>query len=168
MNDWRTAMRAGFAALLGAALVSGCGYQLRGSTLAVANLGSVYVDGPLEIRAALTNLLESGDTRVEAARDAAKTILTLTNETFSRRVLSVDPNTGNEREFELAYQVLFRVREATGKELIGNQTVTLLRDFVFDADAVIGKSREEGVLRTEMQRDAAEQIVRRIEAALGS
>jgi len=50
--------------------------------------------------------------------------------------------------------------------VLGSQSVSLLRDYVFDPDAVIGKSREEGVLREEMRRDAAQQILRRIRAAI--
>ena len=47
------------------------------------------------------------------------------------------------------------------------QMVSLLRDYVADADAVLGKSREEGVLHAEMRRDAAAQIMRRVATALG-
>ena len=75
--------------------------------------------------------------------------------------------TGKEREFELVYQVAFEVTGASGEELLAKQTVTLLRDYVFDPNAVLGKNREESVLHAEMRRDAAARIVRRISASLG-
>ena len=94
-------------------------------------------------------------------------MLQLSDERFSRRVLSVDSNTGKEREFELAYQVAFQVTGAGGEELVPKQTVSLVRDYVFDADAVLGKSREQSVLQAEMRRDAAARIGRSIAASLG-
>ena len=50
--------------------------------------------------------------------------------------------------------------------LVNRQTVSLVRDYVFDTDQVIGKSREQNVLRKEMRRDAAQRILTRLSAAL--
>lgn len=145
----------------------GCGYQLRGAASLPPDLDAVHVAGPRDIGAALTLLLDSGGIQVQSTRDSAKAVLRLSGERFDRRVLSVDSNTGKEREFELAYQVAFEVTGADGEELLPKQTVSLVRDYVFDPDAVLGKSREQNVLRAEMRRDAAARIVRRIAASLG-
>ena len=147
--------------------VGGCGYQLRGAVSLPPDLDAIYVAGPLGIAGALTQVLESGGIRVLSTRDSAKALLRISDERFSRRVLSVNPDTGKESEFELAYQVTFHVTGGDGEELVPRQTVSLLRDYVFDPDAVLGKSREQSVLYAEMRRDAAGQIARRIEAALG-
>ena len=50
--------------------------------------------------------------------------------------------------------------------MIENGRVNLLRDYVFNPEAVIGAGREEELLRDEMRRDAARQLMRRVEAAL--
>ena len=152
---------------LSIAAATGCGYQLRGAVSLPPGLDAIHVAGPSEIGTALTRVLDSGGARVQSTGDSARAVLRLGNERFSRRVLSIDPNTGKEREFELAYQVTFQVTAADGEELVPGQTVSLLRDYVFDANAILGKSREENVLRAEMRRDAAAQIVRRITASLG-
>ena len=145
----------------------GCGYQLRGAVSLPPGLDAIRIAGPIDIRNALTQLLDSGGVHVQPAGGSAEALLQVSGERFNRRVLSVDPNTGKESEFELAYQVTFEVTGAEGEELMPEQTVSLIRDYVFDRDAVLGKSREQNVLRAEMLRDAAAQIVRRIAASLG-
>ena len=145
----------------------GCGYQLRGAASLPPDLDGIHVAGPPDIGAAVALVLDGGGIEVQSARDSARAVLRLGDERFDRRVLSVDPNTGKEREFELLYQVAFEVTGADGEELLPKQTVSLVRDYVFDADAVLGKSREQDVLQAEMRRDAAARIVRRVAASLG-
>ena len=145
----------------------GCGYQLRGGVSLPPALDGIHVAGPAGIGSALTQMLESGGADIRPGSESAKAVLRLSRERFTRRVLSVDPDTGKEREIELAYSVAFRVAGGDGEELMPEQTVSLLRDYVVDAGAVLGKSREEGVLREEMRRDAAGQIARRIATSLG-
>ena len=155
--------------VLAAAVVTagGCGYQLRGSVSLPPDLGAIHVVGPRDLSAAVIQLLDGAGVQVEPADGSAGTVVRLGNERFDRRVLSVNPETGKESEFELAYQVTFEVTGAEGEVLVPRETVSLLRDYVFDIDGVLGKSREQSVLRDEMRRDAATRIVRRIEASLG-
>ena len=153
--------------VLAMAIVGGCGYQIRGTASLPPELGAVHVTGPRDIAAAVVQLLDGAGVRVEPAGDSAGTVLHLADERLDRRVLSVNPDTGKESEFELAYHVTFRVTGAEGEELVPKQTVSLLRDYVFDARAVLGKSREQDVLQAEMRRDAAARIVGRIGASLG-
>ena len=151
---------------LAIATAGGCGYQLRGAVSLPPDLDAIHVAGPPEIGAALARMLDSGGIQVQAP-GPARAVLRLSDERFSRRLLSVDPDTGKEREFELAYQVAFQLTDAGGEVLVPKQSVSLLRDYIFDADAVLGKSREQSVLHTEMRRDAAGQIARRLATSLG-
>ena len=152
--------------MLAIATAGGCGYQLRGAVSLPPDLDAIHIAGPPEIGAALARILDSGGIQVQGP-GPARAVLRLSDERFSRRLLSVDPNTGKEREFELAYQVAFQLTDADGKVLVPKQSVSLLRDYVFDADAVLGKSREQSVLHAEMRRDAAGQIARRLATSLG-
>ena len=147
--------------------VGGCGYHLRGAVSLPPDLVGIHVEGPPVVSRALVLLLEGGGISVAPRPDSASSVLKLSGERFDRRVLSVDSVTGKEREFELVYQVAFEVTGASGEELLAKQTVTLLRDYVFDPNAVLGKNREESVLHAEMRRDAAARIVRRISESLG-
>ena len=147
--------------------LAGCGFQLRGS-VELPGLDTVRITGAgATMREELAVFLRDGGVRVlEANGGDADAELSLTDEQLNRRVLSIDPRTGKAREFELAYAVDFQLVDAKGKSLVERQTVRLVRDFVFDVDAVIGKSREESVLRTEMRRDAVQQIIRRLRSSL--
>lgn len=146
-------------------LLAGCGFQLRGALDLPQNIQTVHVMAPQALRNDILALLESSGVGASTSGSEADANITVTSERFSRRVLSVDPTTGKEREFELAYSVTFGVTRRDGSQVIEDGTVNLLRDYVFDPQAVIGTSREEDLLRDEMRRDAARQLMRRLEAA---
>lgn len=144
-------------------VLTGCGFQLRGDYDLPPLLERVMVSGPQFLRDELVVGLRASDAEVVESREAATAIIDLGRERFSERVLSVDPDTGRSREFEVALAVNFRVEAADGTVVAPNQTVELQRDYVFDEDAILGKSRERGVLREEMRRDAAQQILLRLQ-----
>ena len=146
---------------------AGCGYQLRGAVSLPPGLDGIHVAGPPEIGGALARLLDDGGVRVQSTRGVATAVVRIAGERFVRRVLSVDERTGKEREFELAYRVAFEVTGADGEERMARQTVSIVRDYVFDSNAVLGKSLEQEILHAEMRRDAATRIAGRIAASLG-
>ncbi len=170
-RDVVLALPIAIAIALAIAMAGGCGYQLRGAASLPPELGAIHVTGPHDIRAAVVRRLDGAGVPAEPADDPADdpagTVLHLADERLDRRVLSVNPDTARESEFELAYRVTFRVTSAQGEELVPKQTVSLLRDYVFDARAVLGKGREQELLQAEMRRDAAARIVDRIAATLG-
>ena len=148
-----------------ACLLSACGFQLRGATVLPADLKNLYIQAPDALRDEVRVYLDGTDTKVLDNRQGADVILTLSDSRFDRRVLSVDPNTGKEREYELIYSLNYLAKRASGKTLLNSKRLTIRRDYVFDRDAVLGKSREQGVLRTEMRRDAVQQILFRLQSA---
>ncbi len=156
-----------FTPLLAAALLlAACGFKLRGVLDLPEDIRAVHVAAPTQLRDDILALLESGGVRASTSIAEADASITVSSERFSRRVLSVDPASGKEREFELAYTFDYRVSRSDSPTAIENGTVNLLRSYVFDPEAVIGSSREEDLLRDEMRRDAARQLMRRIEVAL--
>lgn len=154
------------AAALAALHLNGCGFQLRGDVALPEDIRTVHVSASDALRDELQIFLEGGGIELSKTKTGADASINVTSESFNRRVLSVDPNTGKEREFEIAYTVAFNVVRANGAPVISGQAINLLRDYVFDPDSVIGKSREEGVLYEEMRRDAAQQLLRRLQASL--
>ncbi len=154
--------------LVAGGVVAGCGFELRGTPRLPEGTSSVYVRAPVDIATELEVYLRDAGAGLARARQDAEAILDVGAERFDQRLLSVDPNTGKEREIEVSYAVSFSLTKTDGTRLLEPQTVTLLRDYVFDADQVLGKSREQGVLHQEMRRDAAQQILRRINAALSN
>ena len=155
-----------FVASLG---LNGCGFHLRGSPPFPEDARSVYLRAPNDLLYdELVVYLNNSGAAVSDQKEGADAILDLSKEEFSSRTLSVDPDTGKEREFELSYSISFEFRKSDGTVLVKHQTVNLVRDYVFDADQVIGKSREQDVLRKEMRRDAAQRILTRLSAALAN
>ena len=156
------------AVVLLATLLAGCGFQLRGGEVLPPDLGALHVSAPRALLREAEVFLQGSETRLMPAPDGADVVLTMANERYDRRVLSVDPRTGKEREFELAYTVDVNAVTRDGRTLIAPQSVRLRRDFVFERDALLGASREEEVLREEMRRDAVQQILYRLRAAARS
>jgi len=160
-------MRIALVLILTAAL-SACGFQLRGANVLPGDLHNLYVQAPESLMDEVRVFLDGTGTRVQKQRDGADVILTLSDDRYDRRVLSVDPATGKEREFELNYSLIYQAQRADGKTLLDSNRLTIRRDYVFDRDAIIGKSREEGVLRNEMRRDAIQQVLFRLQSATGN
>lgn len=150
-------------------LLAACGYQLRGATVVDWRLGAVYLQeqqsGDLagEVRRQLT---QSGVTLAGDAR-AADTAVTVSGETYDRRVLSVDPDTGKVREYELEIAAFLTVARADGTLLLEREQIALQRDYVFEEGTALGSFAEEETLRADLREDAAHAIFRRLKA-LGS
>ena len=147
--------------------LSGCGYHLRGSPAFFDETHSVYLMTPNDrLFDELAVLIRDSVTTITSTKDDADAVLRLGKESFVKRTLSVDPDTGKEREFELSYSVSFTLRKPDGEILVKTQTVNVLRDYLFDDDQVIGKSREQEVLKKEMRRDVVHQILSRLSLEL--
>ncbi len=150
-----------------AGLLSACGFQLRGANVLPEDLKNLYVQAPERLADDVRVFLDGTDTQVLRQPKGADVILTLSNPRYDRRVISVDPSTGKEREFELTYSLTYRAERTAGKTILNTGQLIIRRDYFFDRDAIIGKSREAGVLRTEMRRDAIRQVLFRLQSASG-
>jgi LPS-assembly lipoprotein len=153
-----------------ACTLAGCGFQLRGSSTAAEALAgrTIHLDADRAPAAGveLRQILNASGVHVARRAKGAEYTIRLAGEKISRDVLSVSPQTGKVEEFQLTYVVLLSVQRAGGETLLDGVPVTLQRDFTFDQDAVLGNFSEEEILRDEMAREAAEQILRRSAAAI--
>ncbi len=153
--------------LLVSLLLSGCGFHLRGGTELALGVNSVYVEtqGASALKAEVTRQLQNAGVEVSSRPGGDSLRLTLSNEQYDRRVLSVDPSTGKVREYEVGLKARVSARDSHGKDLLKDQEVSQIRDFIFDENAVLGTYREESVLRKELTRDTAAQVLRLLQAA---
>ena len=147
-------------------LLSGCGFKLRGAYKLPAEMQVTYVDAAQKsstLTRALIRSLKASDIKV--AENAADNIavLKLTNESKTKRIVSVDAN-GRAREYTLTYAINFQVKALAAKFEIENQTVSIDRDFQFDTEDVLGNSREESQLYEEMQQDLIRLILLRLQS----
>ena len=146
--------------------LTSCGFQLRGTdhatlppALSVMRMGGpVYSPLAREMRNVLRE--QAGVTVTEDIAVPAPT-LTLSGEYLETQVLAIDVS-GKVSDYLLNYRVSFSLTDATGSVLIPMQTVKLQREYTFDKLSVLAKEKEDEFLRQEMQRDAVQQILRRL------
>lgn len=152
-----------------------CGFHLRGSdTVSVSNT-RVYVDTSRDstIREELRKVLSDRSFTVVDNRDSANVLLRVSDEQQSQRIVSVQ-STGKVSEYELAHSVNIQVAQSALNELPGydeNQQanrVEVVREYTYDQGGVLGKEDEADILRAEMRRELALQIMLRAVATMAS
>jgi LPS-assembly lipoprotein len=144
-----------------------CGFHLRGDvSLPPSFTDMAVVDGapPTDMAAELRTALKGQGIRLVTDAAQAKTVLQVHGETFGKRVSAVGRE-GKAQEYRLTYSVNFSLRGPDGQWWLSKDQVTVQRDLRFDETAVLGVSQEEAQLRKEMQREAASQILRRLQHA---
>jgi len=152
--------------LLAAALASGCGFHLRGTVDIPAAMKNVQVSSvDPELGARLEELLRQSGANPAPGTKTASTVLRVTSARFDRNVSTVDTR-GKVTGYGLVYTVNYSARRADGKTLFDGETLTLQRDYEFKSTELLAKEGEENFLRQDMERDAAQQIVRQLARAL--
>lgn len=148
--------------LVSTLMLSACGFELRGA--ADLAFKSIYIQGPnYTVSKDLRKALAINDVTIANNAKDADLLLEFLSETYDRRILSLSGR-GRVTEYELLYNLNFRIREA-GSELWGPvQTIEGRRDFSYDDTQVLAKSYEETRLREDMQADAVREIMRRLTA----
>ena len=96
---------------------------------------------------------------------AGALLLRVSDVRSNRRVLSVDRR-NKTVEFELEESFLFSLRDARGAPVTADQRLRALRISLNPEIEVLGRSREEQLLRDDMREELAQQLVERIAAAL--
>jgi LPS-assembly lipoprotein len=152
------------AALTAAALLAGCGFQMRG--VASLPFETIVIPGATGgIALDLKRNIQSGTGTkvVEDPRDA-QAVLQFTEEARIKEILSLAA-TGRVREYRLLYRVGFRVHDGKGGEFVAPNSVLLSRDITFNDSEILAKESEEALLYRDMQFDMVQQVMRRLEAA---
>jgi LPS-assembly lipoprotein len=154
------------AALLIAASLTACGFQLRGSdgsyTMPFHSLYLSFPDtSPLGIE--LKRNLRAGEVAIADKPDQAEAQFVVLGETRGKSIQSLN-SLGRVREYLLTYTLTFAVRDPKGVELLPSTEITLRRNLAFDETQVLAKESEEALLYRDMQADLVQQIMRRLAA----
>lgn len=150
------------------ALLTGCGFRLRGSIELPAELTEVAIKGTRpngELGIALRNGFARVGGQVVESVDDARSVLVITHDSSDRRVLSVD-SIGQANEYELAYTLGFRLDDPDGNNRVVQQSINLRRQYRYDPTQTLAKADEEARLVREMRQDAVRQMLRRLKARL--
>ena len=153
--------------VLAAAVLAGCGFQLRG-TNGQYNLPfqSIWLSFPetSPLGTELKRNLRAAETvRIEQDASRAQALFDVLSETRGKSILSLN-SLGRVREYTLSYTLVFRVRDANNRELLAPTEITLRRNIAFDESQVLAKESEEALLYRDMQADLVQQILRRLAA----
>ena len=125
------------------------------------------------MREELRKVLSDRSFAVVDNRDQANVLLRVTDERQSQRIVSVQ-KTGIVSEYELAHSVSMQVAQSQDlkppafDQAQATNRVEVVREYTFDQGGVLGKEDEAEILRTEMRRELALQIVLRTVATIAS
>lgn len=168
----------------GAALLAGCGFQLRQapqfafdtivinapqtSPLAAELRKAFQQDGKVRV---VTGTLAPANAPAGAASAPlappvvvpGQVIFDLLQEQREKVVVGLNAS-GQVREYQLRTRVHFRVRTPLSRELIPDTELLQQRDISFSETAVLAKESEEVLLYRDMQADLVQQLMRRLAA----
>ncbi|MDQ2917026.1 MAG: LPS assembly lipoprotein LptE [Pseudomonadota bacterium] len=156
--------RGAFVLALSLAL-AGCGFHLRGE--ATYAFASIFVSAPgaPTMAAELRRALEAtGSAKVVDDPKKAQVILDLPSVTDDKEVLSLS-GAGSVQEYLLVKRVAFRLHDADGNEWLPTGQFSLRRSYTFSESEVLARDTQEQRLLKEMQTDAVQQLIRRLQAA---
>jgi LPS-assembly lipoprotein len=147
------------------ASLSACGFQLRGSSGQYSMpFKSIYLAFPdtSALGTELRRNLRGGDL-VDVVGDPqkAEAQFDVISETRGKQILSLNAQ-GRVREYLLTYTLVFRVRDASGAEILAPTEISLKRPLPYDERQVLAKESEEALLYRDMQTDLVQQILRRL------
>lgn len=147
------------------ALPAGCGFHLRGE--AHYEFDTLYLNSPASqpLTADLRRSLEGiGTAQLVASPDKAQVILDIASVENNKQILSLSSG-GKVSEFLLSKRVLFRVHDAAGNDWLPTAELVVRRTYSYSDSAALPKEAQEQRLWREMQDDAVQQIVRRLQSA---
>ena len=145
--------------------LSGCGFHLRGS--ATLPFNTLYVDAPPAsvFATQLRRVIGSGSqTRITNNQAEADATLQVLNELREKEILSLSAG-GRVRELQLRYRVQYQVLDKNKAPLAPPGEIVLRRDLSFNDQEQLSKESEEALLYRDMQTDAVQQLVRRLQAS---
>ena len=155
---------ASFLCLVAALLLGGCGFTLRGSADIPVALQTLQVESPnpdSEVVREVRRMLRNNRVTLTEAASENTWRLGIGNEETSERVLSVNA-AARAGEYEITMSVAAQLRRGT--QTIGPETLSVSRVYLADPESAVAKNEEAQLIRTEMRRELAQQILRRLQS----
>ena len=151
------------AGLLLAAMLSACGFQLRGQYMLPFTSVFVATPGGSVVAAELKRELANIPTKLMPTPKDADAQLNILEDRRDRQILSISA-AGRVREYELKLRVRYQLTDGKGSVMIPTSEILLSRILSYDDSRIIAKQQEEALLYQDMERDAVAQILRRMTA----
>jgi LPS-assembly lipoprotein len=151
-----------------AAVLSACGFHLRGALTLPPDTGEIFVQSRSPYSPLAYSLVEAlnragAKATAETAAPGMST-LRIRSEQWASTPISID-QFGRAQEFTLRYAVVFSLDKADGSVFVPQQAVELARDYISVPTNSTGTEGERELLAREMRKDMTASILRRIDAA---
>jgi LPS-assembly lipoprotein len=168
-QDDRPARHSRFARLLAGLVLIGalaaCGFHLRGE--AHYAFETMFLSAPpalpitIELKRSLAGI---GSAKLVEKAPEAQVVLDIVSVEDNKQILSLSGG-GKVSEFLLIKRVLVRVHDNDGNDWLPTSEVLVRRSYTYSDTEALAKEAQEQRLWREMQTDAVQQIVRRLQAA---
>jgi LPS-assembly lipoprotein len=146
-----------------AASLSACGFHLQHAFVAPPGMERTYIQSDdrysLFQRAFEAQLRDAGVVLSDSATDATA-IFTIYFDDTAQRVLSVSAR-NVPTEYEVYYTITYRL-DLGATTLLPQQTLTRTRNYTYDSTLVLGKAREEELLREAIVSDLVRIVMKQI------
>ena len=157
----KSLLKLGFALPL---IFAACGYHLRGEIPGDPKEKTMYLVGigpSNPFYGDFTFLLTSAGGKVANQASEAGVIVNIISANHLRRNITLSA-VGQANMFELTFRVRYDVENTKGDILLAEQEINTRREYFNTQSSPLGMGYEEAEIRTEMQKDAAQTLLRRI------
>jgi len=152
-------------AIIAIGALAGCGFHLRGETHYAFDSAYVGIPPTHPIANELRRSLEgTGTLRLVAADQKPQVIIDIVSVKDDKEILSLSSG-GKVREFLLTKTLTFRVRDEAGADWLPATDIVVRRSYTYNDTETLAKEIQEQRLFKEMQTDAIQQMLRRLQAA---
>ncbi|MDJ0813226.1 MAG: LPS assembly lipoprotein LptE [Woeseiaceae bacterium] len=151
------------AALVAVTLLAGCGFQLQGELVTPTGMEKTYIEAVernSQFHRELRRQLMAAGVEVVDSPAEATAVFAVTSDNTGQRVLSVSAR-NVPTEYEVFYTVEYSLVSGS-QTLLAPQALTFTRDYTWDETLVLGKAREEDLLRESIVRDLVRTVLKQI------
>lgn len=144
-------------------LLPACGFQMQGAFTVPEGMQRTYIatDDPYSLfYRELRRALRQSGMQFAATPAEATAVLSIHLDRTDQRVLSVSAR-NVPTEYEVWYSVQYSV-DSGDKNLLSRQFINLTRDYTYDETLVLGKAREEELLREAIVSDLVRVVLKQL------
>ena len=125
---------------------------------------TIAIQGEFEVAREVRQMIESRPGVLIATKPmAAQVVLIVASQQLDRTVTAFNA-AGRPREVQLRMRVTYRITDGLAIEISSTQEIVQIRDVSVTESEVLAQPAAEAFLREDMQRDIAQQLVRRLRA----
>ena len=125
---------------------------------------TIAIQGEFEVAREVRQMIESRPGVLIATKPmAAQVVLIVASQQLDRTVTAFNA-AGRPREVQLRMRVTYRITDGLAIELSSTQEIVQIRDVSVTESEVLAQPAAEAFLREDMQRDIAQQLIRRLRA----